>query len=137
MPAPDIGPNPSSNALQSAGFPVPGLAKPGSATGTSESYEPRSPVGNAISAANVKRMFRRVLPLVVSLLVLLPADALGRAGGGSRGFRSPSGGGGGSRGFGGGRHFFFFGGGGGGFLLLIILVIIVAVLISRNRGRRS
>ncbi len=92
---------------------------------------------------------RRILLLVVSLLTLLPADALARAGGGSFGFkgRSPSFGGGGfgsrARGFGGGHHFFFFGGGGGGGGLLLILVIIIVVAVvlflmsRRGRGRRS
>jgi hypothetical protein len=80
-------------------------------------------------------MNRRIVLLAVSLLSLLPADALARAGGGSRGFRGPSGGGG--RGFGGGHHFFFFGGGGGGGLLLLILIVLVVLfLISRGRGAR-
>ena len=79
-------------------------------------------------------MNRRIVLLAVSLLSLLPADALARAGGGSRGFRGPSGGG---RGFGGGHHFFFFGGGGGGGLLLLILIVLVVLfLISRGRGAR-
>lgn len=90
------------------------------------------------SAAKLLAMPRRVLALAVSLLSLLPADALARAGGGSHSF----GGGGGSRGSGrgfgggGGHHFFFFGGGGGGggfFLLLIIIALIVAFMIFRSR----
>lgn len=78
----------------------------------------------------------RVLLAAISLLMLLPADALARAGGGSRGFRSPSGGGGArgsGRGFGG--PFFFFGGG-GGLLLLIVVVLVVLFLISRARRQR-
>jgi uncharacterized membrane protein len=86
-------------------------------------------------------MTHRVLLLVVSLLTLLPADALARAGGGSHSFRSPSSGGyrGSGRGIGGGHHFFFFGGGGGGggFLLLIIIGLVVLFLVSRARRQRS
>jgi uncharacterized membrane protein len=86
-------------------------------------------------------MPHRVLLLVVSLLTLLPADALARAGGGSHSFRSPSSGGyrGSGRGLGGGHHFFFFGGGGGGggFLLLIIIALAVLFMISRARRQRS
>lgn len=84
-------------------------------------------------------MPHRVLLLVASLLTLLPADALARAGGGSHSFRSPSYGGRGSgRGIGGGHHFFFFGGGGGGgFLLLIVIALAVLFLISRARRQRS
>jgi uncharacterized membrane protein len=87
----------------------------------------------------------RVLLLVTWLLLLVPADSLARAGGGSSGFRSPSfGGGGASRGFGrgyggglgGGRGIFFFGGGGGGLLLLIVIVIVVLFFISRARRAR-
>ncbi len=81
------------------------------------------------------------MPLI-ALLLLLPADAFARAGGGSRSFsRSPSYGGG-SRGRGGGGGFFFFGGsgggGGGGGILLIIIIAVVAFLIFRSmRGRRT
>ncbi len=90
-------------------------------------------------------MYRRVLLLVVSLLVLLPAGALARAGSGSSGFsgHSPSFGGGGfgsrARGFGSGHHFFFLGGGGGGggSVLLIIIVIVVVVFLMSHRGGRS
>lgn len=86
-------------------------------------------------------MQRRALFLAISLLTLLPADALARAGGGSRSFRAPSSGGGyGSRGYGrgGGGLFFFGGGGGGGFLVLIVIVLVVLFLVSRaGRGRRS
>jgi len=94
-------------------------------------------------------MRRRVLLLAVSLLTLLPSDALARAGGGSRSFSRPGFGGGrsgrgfgGNRGFGGGGHHFFFfgggGGGGGGILLIIILVGVALFFLSRRaRGRRS
>lgn len=84
-------------------------------------------------------MSQRVLLLVASLLTLLPADALARAGGGSHSFRSPSGSRGSGRGIGGGHHFFFFGGGGGGggFLLLIVIALVVLFLIARARRQRS
>lgn len=89
-------------------------------------------------------MLRRVLLLAISLLTLLPADALARAGGGSHSFHSPSSGGRGSRGFGRGfggghHHFFFFGGGGGGGFLVLIVIVLVVVLfvIFRARRRRS
>lgn len=87
---------------------------------------------------NLDCMRHRLLFLCVSVLVLLPADAWARAGGGSSGFR----GGGGGRGFGGsgrggGGQFFFFGGGGGGFLLLILIAVVVLIVVSRSRGRRS
>ncbi|MDQ3850463.1 MAG: hypothetical protein M3296_07610 [Actinomycetota bacterium] len=85
----------------------------------------------------------RVFLLVASLLMLLPADVLARAGGGSHGFsrRAPGFGGGGygsrGRGFG-GHHFFFFGGGGGGILLIIMIILVVLFLLSRSaRARRS
>jgi uncharacterized membrane protein len=83
-------------------------------------------------------MLRRISLLVASLLVLIPADALARAGGGSHSFSSPSGGSRGTgRGFGGGHFFFFGGGGGGGFLLLIVIVVVVLFVISRRRQRPS
>lgn len=93
--------------------------------------------------ATRRAMDRRLLLVVASLptlLTLLPADALARAGGGSHGFSGHSSGfgGGGSRGrgFGGGHHFFFFGGGGGGsFLLIILIIVVVLFLVSRRRGR--
>lgn len=86
----------------------------------------------------------RILLLTVSLMTLLPADALARAGGGTRGYsRSPGfGGGGGTRSYGrgyGGGHFIFFGGGGGGggFLLILLIMFVVLFLLSRgSRGRR-
>jgi uncharacterized membrane protein len=75
-------------------------------------------------------------------MLLVPGEALARAGGGTHSFRAPSGGGfsGRGRGFGGGHHFIFFGGGGGGGggLLLILILIVVFVLITRSRrGRRG
>ena len=93
-------------------------------------------------ASRLAAMTNRVLLLAISLLTVLPADALAKAGGGTRSFRSPSFGGPGTRG--GGRgfhgpHFFFFPGGGGGglgFLLLIVIVIVVLFLISRARRSR-
>lgn len=83
----------------------------------------------------------RALFLAISLLTLLPADALARAGGGSRSFRAPSSGGGyGSRGYGrGGGGLFFFGGGGGGggFLVFILIMLVVLFLLSRARRERQ
>jgi len=83
----------------------------------------------------------RALLLVVWVLTLLPADALARAGGGTRSFRSPSFGGGGyrGRGVGHGPHFFFFpgGGGGGGGLLLLVIIIVVVVVFLVIRARRA
>ncbi len=90
-------------------------------------------------------MRSRVLFLAISLYTLLPADALARAGGGSRGFRAPSyGGGRGGYGYGGrprgGGGFFFFGGngggGGGGFLTLILIFFVVMFLFSLSSRRR-
>jgi uncharacterized membrane protein len=77
---------------------------------------------------------RSILLSAVSLLLLAPAEALARAGGGSHGFSSP-GRGGGYRGVGHGGHFFFFGGGGGGGLFLLILII-VFVMVLNSRARR-
>ena len=78
---------------------------------------------------------RFILLAAVSLMLLAPAEALARAGGGSHGFSSP-GRGGGYRGVGHGGHFFFFGGGGGGLLLLIPIFVFVMVLSSRARRPR-
>jgi hypothetical protein len=79
-------------------------------------------------------MRHRIMLLAFSLLALLPADALARAGGGSHSFsRGPSGRSGG-RGFGGGHHFFFFGGGGGGSILLIIIIVVIVLVVMSRRG---
>ena len=85
-------------------------------------------------------MRHRALFLAISLLTLLPADALARAGGGSRSFRAPSSGGGyGSRGYGRGGGLFFFGGGGGGggFLVFILIMLVALFLLSRARRERQ
>jgi len=86
-------------------------------------------------------MTNRALLFTISLLTLLPADALAKAGGGTRSFRSPSLGGPGTRGGGRGLHgphFFFFPGGGGGVLgLLLLVVIVLVVLFLISRARRS
>jgi hypothetical protein len=80
-------------------------------------------------------MVSRALAPAISLLLLLPVDAMARAGGGSRGFGAPRGGG--THGYGrGGGHFFFFGGGGGGFFFLLIVIILIVLVTSRGRRRR-
>jgi hypothetical protein len=91
---------------------------------------------SAYAGYSTRPMVSRALASAISLLLLLPVDALARAGGGSRGFGAPRGGGG-THGFGrGGGHFFFFGGGGGGLFFLLLLVVLVLVLSSRGRRRR-
>jgi len=84
-------------------------------------------------------MHRRIVMPLIALMLLLPADAFARAGGGSRSFsRSPGYGSGGRRRGGGGFFFFGGGGGGGGGILLLIIIAVVAFLIFRSvRGRRT
>src|SRR5206468_6511013 len=84
----------------------------------------------------------RLVALALTLLALLPADALARAGGGSHSFSS----GGSSRGFGGGglgggHHFIFFGGGGfgggGGFLVILILLVVGYLIYRAIRNNQN